>query len=356
MTTAVPRSASSAAVLGIGASSPIGYGLRPIQAAMAGGLRNFQEGSLIGDDGEPARTSSLPDLDEATTRAERIALLTRLAVADLLTQVSVYLPSRIPIYAGVANDAPKSDLETIVRSLAAGSQGLIDPEAATVHGDRAGRIAFLSALARAIRSFDDGASELAIVVAADTRCTWDALDSLIRQRRLLTKQDDGSIPGEGAVVALVASPLSAAASEHARFIVAAPSFGEDEFETLRQSPQATQGLSRAFRTLRDHPLSGAVRPAAIVAFETGELFFTRAFVTGYLRNAELMPEPLQHELIASNVGDTGAAAAGLALVRAESMMHQLDTGGDHRVLIYGHADDGKCAAAIAIGRQDGSTK
>jgi hypothetical protein len=137
-----------------------------------------------------------------------------------------------------------------------------------------------------------------------------------------------------------------------RFLVAGPSFAEDAFATLRESPQVAQGLGQAFRALRERATS-AVRAGSVVGFESGELFFTRAFTTGYLRNAELMPEPLEHELIATYVGDTGAAAGGLALVRAEGLM----TGGegdDRSVLLYGHADDGRCAAAMAIRRQRGT--
>jgi hypothetical protein len=88
----------------------------------------------------------------------------------------------------------------------------------------------------------------------------------------------------------------------------------------------------------------------VISFDTGELFFTRTFASGYLCNAALMPEPLQHELVVSHVGDTGAAAAGMALVRAESMMNHTDGEPVPRVLIYGHADDGRCAAAMVMRR------
>jgi 3-oxoacyl-[acyl-carrier-protein] synthase-1 len=315
---------------------------------MAGGLRNFQEGSMILGTGEPARTSRLPDVDEDAPRAERISFLTRWAVADLLENSTISLSGRIPVYVGVADDSPEADLMAIAQGLAEGSQGSIEPE--SFLGYHEGRIAFLSAMARAIRSFDEGAGELALILAADTRCTWDSLDALFRERRLLTNEDDGTIPGEAAVVALVASARSNLAAEHARFLVGAPAFAEDEFETICQSPQVTQGLGRAFRAIREHPLAGAIRPGTVISFETGELFFTRAFTTGYLRNAELMPEPLQHELIATNLGDTGAAAAGMALVRADWMIRRLEDEGIQRVLIYGHADDGRCAAAMAMRR------
>jgi hypothetical protein len=131
-------------------------------------------------------------------------------------------------------------------------------------------------------------------------------------------------------------------------------FAQDDFEVLRQSPVATHGLGHAFRALRAQPIAGRARPATVIAFETGETFFTRAFATGYLRNVQLMPEPLQHELIAANLGDTGAAAAGMALVRADWTMRRLCTQVATRVLIYGHADSGACAATVAIGRSGGT--
>jgi hypothetical protein len=351
MTPATTQFGSSAAILEIGASSPIGYGTRPIQLAIAAGLRNFQDATPTGDDGQPVRASRLPELGDAVPRAERIATLTRWAAADLLKQITVYLPTRIPVFVGLATDAPVSDLEAVRQGLADGSDGLLDSKAVALHVIRAGRIAFLSALPTAIRSFDQGAGELALVVATDTRCTPEIIDGLIRERRILTTQSDGTIPSEGAVVALIASARSATASQHARVYVSTPSFADDSFEILRRSPQVTQGLGRAFRTLREDPVCGALRPFTVIAFESGELFFTRAFTTGYLRNTEIMPEPLQHELIASAVGDTGAAAAGFALVRADWALDRRHVEGEHRVLIYGHADDGKCAAAIAIRRK-----
>jgi hypothetical protein len=337
---------SAAAIIGMGACSPIGHGVRPIQAAMAGGLRNFQEGAFTGDHGEPVRTSRLTDIDEMRPRAERLSFLTRGAVADLLRHSALSPPARIPIFIAAAAGARESELEAIRLAVVEGSNGLLKGDIAHSRTFRDGRIAFLSAMAGAIRSFDDDAAELALVVAADTRCTWDVIEALLRDRRLLTSRDDGTIPGEAAVVALVASTRSAAATEHTRFRFSEPAFASDEFEAIRTAPQATNGLSRAFQSVREQTAHWGGRPQAVMAFESGELFFTRAFATGYLRNVELMPEPLYHELVASNVGDTGAAAAGLALVRSEWLMHRASVPAQRGVLIYGHADDGRCAAAL----------
>jgi len=342
---------SGAAVLGIGASSAIGYGVRQIQAAMAGGLRNFQDARrLVGGSGQPARLSTLVDVDETVPRSDRIASLTQWAVADLLQNTNVYVPGGIPVYVGLANDSPAADLATIDTALTEGSKGLIDPAPTALVGCNDDRIAFLSAMARAIRAFGEGIASMALVVAVDTRCTWAAVDALIRQRRLLDGGDDGTVPGEGAVVALVASPDSGVAREQARCVVASPAFAEDDYDVMRASPLAAAGLSDAFRTLREDPVAGAVRPSTVIAFETGELFFTRTFATGYLRNTDLMPEPLQHELVATHVGDTGAAAAGMALVRADGLMNQPDDDQFQRILLYGHADDGRCGAAMVMKR------
>jgi hypothetical protein len=320
---------------------------------MAAGLRNFRASKRSAWNGEPARISILPDLDAAAPRAERIAVLVQHAVVDLLGDLQqVPPPGSTAVFVGCAHDAPDSEFRAIGQALAEASHGVFD-SSAEFAGYRAGRIAFLSALAKAMRRFDEGAGELALIVAVDTRCTSDAMDALFRRRRLLSSEDDGTIPGEAAVVALVA-PLQSPLAVNAHFSIARPAFADDDFETLRRSPVATDGLGRAFRALREHPVAGAARPARVIAFETGEGFFTRAFVTGYLRNAELMPEPLVHELIASNVGDTGAAAAGMALVRAESIMRRMPGEEPPRVLIYGHADNGRCAAAMAIGAARGA--
>jgi hypothetical protein len=345
---AVPRY-PTVAVLGLGACSAIGFGVRPIQAAMAAGLRNFTDAGLIAGK-EPARYSVLPGLADTADRAERITALTRAALADLLSdEQTAGVAGNVSVFIGLAHEAPDSDLDAIGRVLTQQAPGLIDPnQARSLRAYRAGRVAFLTALAKAVQAFDRGDCELGLLIGVDTRCTWSLMEGLIRERRLLTEQDDGSIPAEGAVVALVA-PANSRWAARARMLIAGPAFGEDEFEALRQAPQASAGLGNAFQALRQHPLAIESRPQAIVAFETGELFFTRAFATGYLRSPQLMPEPLRHELIASNVGDTGAAAAGMALLRADGMMRRPGAARGQRILIYGHADDGRCAAAMAIG-------
>lgn len=341
---------AAVAIIGMGVSSPIGYGTRPVQAAMAGRLRNFRSTPMLGWTEEPVRISRLPDVDDSLSRAQRIAMLTEHAVADLCEDCQAEIPPGVAVFVGCAQDAPESELNTVAAAVTTGSDGMLDPGAAAMFaGYRSGRIAFLSALGKAMRWFDEGSGEIALIIAADSRCLPETVRGLARERRLLSDRDDGTIPGEAAVAMLIATPNSVW-SHHARLMVARPAFAADDFATLRQSPTATDGLGRAFGALAERPLSGSIRPQSVVAFETGEVFFTRAFQTAYLRNTQLMPEPLQHELIAANLGDTGAAAAGMALVRADWLMRQEPDNRTPRVLIYGHADDGRCAAAMAIGR------
>jgi 3-oxoacyl-[acyl-carrier-protein] synthase-1 len=350
MSTAGPPDLAAVAIIGMGASSPIGYGARPVQAAMAGRLRNFRSAPMLGWNEDPVRVSRLPDVSDSLSRSERIATLVEHAVADLCADIQVEVPGDVAIFVGCAQDAPESELNTVASAVTRGTGGMLDPTAGGIFaGYRAGRIAFLSALAKAMRWFDEGSGEIALVIAADSRCLPETVRHMARERRLLRDRDDGTIPGEAAVAMLVATPNSVL-SQHAKLMVARPAFGADDFAILRQSPTATDGLGRAFGALAERPLSGSVRPQCVVAFETGEVFFTRAFQTAYLRNAQLMPEPLQHELIAANLGDTGAAAAGMALVRADWLMRQELDNRAPRVLIYGHADDGRCAAAMVIGR------
>jgi hypothetical protein len=298
---------------------------------------------------KPVRLSRLPDLDESLSRQQRIATLIERTAADLANEWQMAVPAEVGIFVGCAQDAPESELDTVAAALKSGSGGMFDPEAAPIFaGYRAGRIAFLAALAKAMRWFDAGSGELALVVAADCRCLPETVRDLARARRLLNDEDDGTIPGEAAVGMLIAKPRSELA-QRAKFLVSRPAFGTDPFASLRQTPTATDGLGQAFRALTEVPVAGAVRPQCVVAFETGEVFFTRAFQTAYLRNTQLMPEPLQHEIVAANVGDIGAAAAGMALVRADWLMREQPESREPRVLIYGHSDDGRCAAAMAIG-------
>ncbi len=56
---------AAVAIIGMGAISPIGYGARPVQAAMAGRLRNFRSTSVPGWAEDPVRISRLPDVDDS---------------------------------------------------------------------------------------------------------------------------------------------------------------------------------------------------------------------------------------------------------------------------------------------------
>ena len=109
---------------------------------------------------------------------------------------------------------------------------------------------------------------------------------------------------------------------------------------------SADGLTAVFRTLRGQ---GARRVHRIVAAHSGDGYFARSFAHAYLREIELMPEPLTVDLIADCVGDVGAAAGLLGLAVGAYSIVEDARDGEGRALAYSESDTGEVGAAIIAG-------
>jgi 3-oxoacyl-[acyl-carrier-protein] synthase I len=105
-------------------------------------------------------------------------------------------------------------------------------------------------------------------------------------------------------------------------------------------------LATVFRTLRE---AGAQRVERVIAAHSGEGYFGHSFAHAYLREVEVMPEPLEVELIADCVGDVGAAAGALGLAFARYRMATQPRAPRERALVYSESDAGLLGAAIIDG-------
>lgn len=341
-----------------GACGALGFGCRPIQAAMAAGLRLFEESQVRGYRGDTARVSRLPNLEPALSRAERLAFLVHHAFVDLLS-TGRGIPAETLLFIAAPADLNRSELARIRGALVEvwpASRGLGD---AQVDVSAQGRTAFPAALDRAIPALAAKRCRAALVVGVDSLCSTETVEALMKERRVLCDTRDGTIPGEAAVALLLKAPARPeAATDSGAPLLTGPCFGKDEPGRLFRAPQQAEGLGRALGQLEQHPLLRE-RPQVVVSFDSGELPFTRAFANAYLRHAGMMPEPLRFELVAASLGDTGAAAGGMALLRALRLL-QRDAGVSHRkksggealpramrcALVLGHADSGASAASL----------
>jgi 3-oxoacyl-[acyl-carrier-protein] synthase-1 len=186
----------------------------------------------------------------------------------------------------------------------------------------------------------------ALVAGVDSLCAPAQVRSLVRAGRILSPLTDGAVPGEAAAFALVArtdDPLTDVATS-----VQLEAVGLKRAATpfTHSGPVSGDALTAAFRMLRD---GGASRVHRVIAAHSGEGYFGRSFAHAYLREVEMMPEPLTVELIADRVGDVGAAAGILALAFAVYLMVQDRRNGASRALAYSESDTGEVGAAILEG-------
>jgi 3-oxoacyl-[acyl-carrier-protein] synthase-1 len=211
---------------------------------------------------------------------------------------------------------------------------------------RHGRAAGFAALDAACRLISSGAAPLVVVGGIDSLCALDTIRALVGTDRLLAPGTEGTIPGEAGMFALIADGHHAAGIDNA-VSLAGLALGRSPTPFIRQQRVSADGLAATFRQLREH---GSGKVDQVIGAHGGEGYFARSFSYAYLREVELMPEPLEVELIADRVGDVGAAAAVVGLAFATHFMTPgWRPGPERRVLVYSESDTGEVGAAILQG-------
>jgi hypothetical protein len=333
MTTDAPVS-----IVGFAGCTSLGYSLESTLVAMGAGLSNFTDTPVPNEFGQPTVAASLLDMD--VPRGDRLAALVRHGLEDADSLVSRYELRNVPLLVGVPSDL-RPDEEELVRTALAEKSPLIGE----TRWFRQGRASAFAALAAAMTAV--GRSHRFVLVAGvDSLCAASQVYSLVRTGRILSPLTEGTIPGEAVGFALLGradDPLVDAETsvrlEAVALERAATPFTEAEVVS-------GDALAAAFRALR----SGGARPVhRVVAAHSGEGYFGRSFAHAYLREVEVMPEPLEVEVIADRVGDVGAAAGILGLAFSVYCMLEDGREGDGRALAYSESDTGEVGAAILEG-------
>jgi 3-oxoacyl-[acyl-carrier-protein] synthase I len=324
-------------IVGFAACTSLGYSLEPTLAAMGANLSNFTDTSVPNGFGQPVVAASLIDVD--VSRGERLASLLRLGFEDASSLVSRYGLRNVPLLVGLPSDLAPDEEQLLTSALAD----------APFVGDTAwfpqGRASTFAALATAMDVV--GRSHRFVLVAGvDSLCAPAEVYALGRAGRVLSPLTEGMIPGEAAAFALLAradDPLVDAATSVRLEAVALERAATPFVEAQTVSGDA---LAAVFRALRE----GGARPVhRVIAAHSGEGYFGRSFAQAYLREVEVMPEPLDVELIADRVGDVGAAAGILGLAFSVYLMVEDGRDGAGRALAYSESDTGQVGAAILEG-------
>ncbi|GHH02748.1 3-oxoacyl-ACP synthase [Comamonas sp. JC664] len=338
-------------ILALGLCTPLGLTSRATQVEVAAGTARMFQTDVADSWGEPVRASMLEPLGAALARTERMAAMAVTALQDCMRDAPAPGPHPLPLVLGLPapEEGAPLDVEELVRAIEeAGAPWHIQlaPSGALALG----RAAFFHALCRASSLLDTLRCPRVLVGAVDSLCDQETLTRLAAQGRTLGgPHRDGIIPGEGAGFALVSKAGGMKPrSDAARGQVLGCALATDDRHFMQSRPPLGHGLTHVFHRLRTHPVTGARRADFFLSCQPTEAFWGREFTQAYLRNIELLPEPLTGEVIAGSLGDPGAAAG---IIQTGMALHARGNWGEARpgtwrTLVYGCSDRGHVGACM----------
>jgi len=335
-------SAASVHIAGFAACTSLGLAIEPALAAMGAGLTNFTDSSVRNVFGEPAAAAQVPGLEPDAPRLGRLEALARLGLEDLAALLAPLRARRVPLLLALPSDLHEDEGRMLQAVFA--QSVLVEPTSSWKY--RQGRAGSFAALADAAAWLSSDSTKLAIVGGIDSLCAPASVRALVRAERVLGPGTEGTVPGEAAAFALLAAgdhPASRLPTAVRLEDLASTNRGAAFSQTDRISGDALAG---AFRSLRER---GAERVHRVIAAHSGEGYFGRSFSHAYLREVDIMPEPLVVELLADRLGDVGAAAGILGCALAALLMTKDDRQRPSRALIYSESDTGEIGAAIVEG-------
>jgi 3-oxoacyl-[acyl-carrier-protein] synthase-1 len=331
--------AAPVSIIGFAGCTSLGYSLAPTLAAMGAGLSNFADTGLKTPFGTPVMAASL--LDRDFPRIERLRALASIALVDLQELMAAAGIAQAPLMLGVPSDL-ESDEDSALRDELAQSSRIARETAWFPYG----RASTFPALAGAMGLVERGAHPFVVVGGIDSLCGPHTVHRLVQFGRTVGPHTEGTIPGEAAVFALLARANNPATDPASTVVLEAVAQHRSPVPFTQRDRVSGDDLATVFRAFRER---GSQRVDRVIAAHSGEGYFGHSFSHAYLREVDVMPEPLDVELIADCVGDVGAAAGTLGLAFATYRMVTQPRTVRERALVYSESDTGELGAAIIDG-------
>jgi len=326
-------------IVGFAGCSSLGYSVGSTLAAMGAGLSNFSDTGLKNPFGTPVMAASL--LDRDAPRIERLSVLASIALIDLQGLLGAAGVQHAPLMLGVPSDLGDEE-EAALREQFANSP-ITRPDTLWFPY---GRASTFPALASALDLIERGAHRFIVVGGIDSLCGLPTVHRLAQLGRVLGPHTEGTIPGEAAAFALVGRADDPAVDPANAVLLEAVAQHRSAVPFTQRDRVSGDDLATVFRAFRER---GLQRVERVIAAHSGEGYFGRCFAHAYLREVDVMPEPLEVELIADCVGDIGAAAGLLGLAFATYRMATDPRSNHGRALVYSESDTGEVGAAIIDG-------
>jgi 3-oxoacyl-[acyl-carrier-protein] synthase I len=334
----------SAVVIGVGVCSSLGLDAESSLAAAEAGLSRMVETSAFGTGDSVAVCAPLELLPLDTARGRRIHWLAGAAYLDLMRRFPEWKRVDLPVLLvgpepTADHDVPRDFMITNLREL---SDAAV-PRPVSDWWEPGGRGGWFAAAKRALALLAAG-EPLVALAAVDSDCDPNSLLRLSRRKALLGGDNQqGRIPGEGAAFVLLARPdVPRQISARPLAWIGGIRTGTEPRHLLQPRSTTAEGLTRAFAELR--AALPDWRADAVYSSQPGTNHWGREFKLAALRNASLLPEPMNYITLHGELGDCGAASAPMQLAFAMLRFERGDA--LRRVLIYGESDDGALGACL----------
>jgi 3-oxoacyl-[acyl-carrier-protein] synthase-1 len=343
------------AIYGLGLSCPLGRTARSAVAAITAGLCRFQLiDSVLDSAGEAARASRMPSLSEEQP-LERALFFARDALREALAGVQALGPCEMPIYiatGGATQEAERARLREALSDAAPPTVTLRWVLNSISLGGRAAGGAALTAGIAALKN-----APLVLVGGLDSQSADSTLAMLSANNMLLGDSNpDGRIPGEGAAFVLLGRPRVLRVAAPLAFVTAIAS-AVDPRPFSHPAPNQAAGLSEVFAALRK---TRTTRVDRVVLAQSNERFWGTELSLAYLRNVELMPEPMVTRQLAFALGDCRAAAFPMGIAWTVVDFHTRSAFARphtplRSALVYACSDDGAVTGALLEAPQQHTT-
>ncbi len=210
-----------------------------------------------------------------------------------------------------------------------------------------GHTGMITALSQAVEFINSGLSERAIIVGVDSLIGFDDLSMFNKEKRLKTElNSDGFIPGEAASAILIEKTTTAEKRKaEICAVIEIISTGHEDDHVLSGNYATGSALSKVISAMLPEKEEYELNPSAIISDLNGELYRFEEW-------SMVLPKVMnkisgEKEMIypARNIGDTGAASAGVSICVAVRVMEKKE--GD--VMVLASSDSGARGAVYLKG-------
>ncbi|MFN0113195.1 MAG: hypothetical protein ACKVPY_00810 [Paracoccaceae bacterium] len=341
-----------AAILSVGAVTPIGMTAGTTAAAWAADVPNHRMHPFFVDDRGQEVLMAYLDAVTPLAEGERMAMLAAGAVDEAVRA----LPGGIAADLLLALPSPRPGIDAaVVQRIVAAVRAAAEPkltirEVRRGHHDHAGGVMALgAALARAAGP----EARASLVVAADSLIGPDALDWLTGAGRLFsTANPFGPIPGEAAAAVLVGPPSLVQRVGLAPF-AALVGYGETR-ETADKPPGPWLGraLSEAIGLATDAMAAAGLKAGALFPDLTPEPWRADTLGMGLVRVADRFELADGMSVLANRTGDIGAAHGVVSAIVAGFARRSGALAARHACVVgMGAATGARAAVLIDLGEE-----